>query len=201
MTTIALNKMCFIFALLGLSIIPISPQSHSPTDDNGFIRKVINESGVLLEMITPAEYLCVINSRDDNGAYWFLLRNGGENQLLGNGLSAFLQVFHLAPSPGGKYLAVSSVGEGHPIVEIVDAADLWENKKYRVLHQINPYPGSISVERWEGDNVILGANVPLQRRQNEEPVSPEEMTEEFMLFSLDVPSGVITPLNRLIGEK
>jgi len=65
-------------------------------------------------------------------------------------------------------LAVSSVGEGYPILDVFDLtavlADNDDGKPHPVAPttSINPYPGGIWINRWDGDKLIILSDVPLE---------------------------------------
>jgi hypothetical protein len=62
-------------------------------------------------------------------------------------------------SPDEVYLAVVSVGEGHPILDICEMESIIsaiENGNHEVeSFNINPYPGGISIVKWADDQHLL----------------------------------------------
>lgn len=117
---------------------------------------------------------------------WRLRCQGVADRFLGDGLSAMYQVAQLLPSPDHRWLAVVSVGEGHPILEIVDAQKLLRQQEYAVAHEINPYPGTLLADRWDGDALLISSDVALELgerrdRAASDPLLPE--TGEFRLVA------------------
>ena len=154
-------------------------------------QKDLQDKGVLLHSIGNEELLCVINTEDENGAYWFILKNMGRSREIGSGLSCLHLVDHILPSPDNRYLAVLSVGEGHPIAEVIDLEKLRLQSKYVVVQEIDPYPGTVSIERWDGAYLIVNSNVPLTQRRENGRVDRELILPKDEAFSLDVATGEI----------
>lgn len=75
--------------------------------------------------------------------------------------TALHQIDQLIPSADGHWLAVLSVGEGHPWLEIVDLPAL-RRGEYRAACSINPYPGVLSLDAWLGDALRIGSDVDLR---------------------------------------
>jgi hypothetical protein len=153
--------------------------------------KILQDKGVLLQSIGNEELLCVINTEDENGAHWFILKDMGRSREIGSNLSCLHQVDQILPSPDYRHLAVLSVGEGHPIVEVIDLEKLRLQSKYVVLQEIDPYPGTVSIDRWEGSHLIVYSNVPLTLRKEDGRVDPELILPKDEAFSLDIETGEI----------
>ena len=158
--------------------------------------------GVIVEETAENQKLCVITTGEEAGAYWFLLDGGYyNNKLLGTGLSAFHLVSQIKASPDKKYLAVLSVGEGHPEIEVIDLQELLKNKRYKVLQDIDPYPGGLAMEKWEKGKLIISCDVPLTLRKqvdgvdyNMKRVDPSLMMEKCETFALNPATGKITSI-------
>jgi len=154
-------------------------------------QKVLQDKGVLLQSIGDEELLCVINTEDETGAHWFILKDMGRSREIGSNLSCLHQVHQILPSPDNKHLAVLSVGEGHPILEVIDLEKLRLQSKYVVLQEIDPYPGTVSIDRWDGSYLIVNSNVPLTQRKEDGRVDPDHILPKDETFSLDVATGEI----------
>ena len=157
----------------------------------GITEKILQDKGVLLQTIGNEELLCVINTEDENGAHWFILKDMGRSREIGSNLSCLYQVHQILPSPDYRYLVVLSVGEGHPMVEVIDLEKLRLQSKYVVLQTIDPYPGTVSIDRWEGAHLIVYSNVPLTQRKEDGRVDPDLILPKDEAFSLDVETGEI----------
>ena len=159
-----------------------------PRDIN---KKDLQAKGVLLQSIGDEELLCVINTEDETGAHWFILKDMGRSREIGSNLSCLHLVDHILPSPDNRYLAVLSVGEGHPMAEVIDLEKLRLQSKYVVVQEIDPYPGTVSIERWDGAYLIVNSNVPLTQRRENGRVDRELILPKDEAFSLDVATGEI----------
>jgi hypothetical protein len=153
--------------------------------------KILQDKGVLLQSMGNEELLCVINTEDETGAHWFILKDMGRSREIGSNLSCLHQVDHILPSPDNRHLAVLSVGEGHPILEVIDLEKLRLQSKYVVLQEIDPYPGTVSIDGWDGSYLIVNSNVPLTLRNEDGRVDPALILPKDEAFSLDVATGEI----------
>ncbi len=163
----------------------------------------IADQGILL---TPLRYLhrpggvievsaalCVINTSNE-GPQWFLLSSDtwNLNLRLGSLDAAFMTISNILASPDGKFLAVISVGEGHPILEVVNLPLLLQEKRYQVLHEFDPYPGVISLHSWNGAELQVYSNMLLPRRDRATGRVPTEyMLDNDELFALNALTGEI----------
>ena len=162
------------FALIGVAIsaAPIKAQDAPIVD----MRVAANVSDTCR---------LVVDNREPVDWCWSLECGQEGDHDLGSGLSAMLHVADLVPSPDGRWLAVLSVGEGHPILEVVDLQQLLTTHEYRALATINPYPGTINIEHWTSDALLVTSDMPLPRMplESEDPIAVMLPTQ--MLFSLD----------------
>lgn len=82
---------------------------------------------------------------------------------------AMFVVNEISISPDDRYISIVSVGEGHPVLQIFDLKEIlnsyeyYDKKKIYSIGFINPYPGYISVEGWNGKNIILSSSVSLDK--------------------------------------
>jgi len=175
--------------LLLLFLVPASWEAQAQPADMPFGAQY----GILIEPLGNGDSgLCAVNSAD--GAQWFWLNapHSGMNEPLGTIEAAFFLVDSIKASPDGRYLAVMSVGEGHPIIEVVDLPQLLRQRQYTVLHSINPYPGVAYLEVWQGAELHITSDMLLT---HQDPVTGD-VPENFMLagdevFALNVVTGAI----------
>jgi len=151
--------------------------------------KVLLEKGILLEAIGNEELLMVIDTSEGDGPYWFIL--GETRRYLGSGHSALSMVSQLSVSPDSRYQAVLSVGEGHAIVEVIDLDVFRAHGTYRVLKEIKPYPGVISIGRWQGSRLVLQRNIPLDIKKKEDREYSSLLLPIDEEYSFDFPGGVM----------
>jgi hypothetical protein len=157
--------------------------------------ETLKDKGVFILSIGNDETLCVINTDYEKGAYWFVIKGAYGNRAIGNNLSQLAEVHQLLLSPDGKYLAVLSVGEGHPVIEVIDMQKLRDKYEYTTLHVLDPYPGVMSIDRWEGSKLLIDSNVPLNLRKEDGRVDPDLLLPESKKFALDVLTGKIESIN------
>lgn len=80
---------------------------------------------------------------------------------LGCDLSAMRQVVAISASPDRKWLAVLSVGEGHPMLEVIALDVLRERREFRVMTTVNPFPGTIGIATWRAGELFVTSDMPL----------------------------------------
>ncbi len=165
---------------------------------------LLDARGVLLE---PLQYvykgnagiemnaaLCVINTSNE-GPQWFLLNSDqqGVNERIGSISAALALITDIKASLDGKYLAVLSVGEGHPMLEVIDLPQLLQEKKYAVLHKIDPYPGIVEIQSWDGIQLQVGSDMLLTYRDKTDGRVPPELKLSWQeTFALNVLTGEIS---------
>lgn len=120
---------------------------------------------------------------------------------LGCAMSALSAVAELVASPDGRWLAVVSVGEGHPILEIVEVAPLLaEPSEYRTNLALNPYPGGFGRIEWLDGALEVSSDMPLDQLPRDGAVSPMSLlpAEEVKLFRIDpaAPASAVVPLGK-----
>jgi hypothetical protein len=107
---------------------------------------------------------CELRVRHDDveiGSCWSAVCESQETVDFGCGLSALIQAAEISPSPDRRWLAVISVGEGHPILEVVDLQALLNGQGYKALTTVNPYPGTINLEGWADTALLVTSDMPL----------------------------------------
>ncbi len=147
--------------------------------------------------------ICVIPTKDQENvpsSSWYLFRPDHPNQLIGKDLSAMLQISQIVASPDNRYLAVVSVGEGHPILEVMDIPTLVDKSKAKILIEMNPYPGYLAIDRWRGKNLVIESDMLLTHKDkndhNRVPYSLElDPSEKFIL---NISTSKLRPVNRLL---
>ncbi len=124
---------------------------------------------------------------------WILSCRGRRTVKVGCDVTAFLAVADVSVSPDRKWLAVISVGEGHPMLEVVDLLRFTDAHVYEPLASINPYPGTVLLAGWEPQALRVESDVPLDRL----PLPIEEVDSwllpEPRLFRLEIPTWMVVP--------
>ena len=150
----------FLFLMLFSTSIVFSQSSLCKLDSTSVVIKNTFKDSVSTECC-----LIVINP-DMNKAEWFVLRNESIHKLE-YPPEQFMRVDDVIISADNKYLAYVSVGEGHPVLEIVDFSNFKKlkfNKKHKVMFGVNPYPGYISVtKQFDNDKLVVESDMSLDK--------------------------------------
>lgn len=128
---------------------------------------------------------------DEREACWHLLCGSAEPTLLGCDLTAMHQVTSLSVSPDRKRLAVISVGEGHPIIELVDLPRLLKQRKYTSLCTFNPFPGTLNVTGWNKSEALVESDVLLTTDNPERRAA--SLSDGVMRFRISTNNCTIEP--------
>ncbi len=164
-------------AALGLVCAIPAASAAGGTSGREISARVSNDCRLVVVLSTPkAETI------DD--ATWILQCPRERPRELGRNLSALLAVDTLLPSPDGRFLAVLSHGEGHPWLEVVDLHRLLDRGRYAVLREVNPYPGTIVVEHWLADALVVRSDMPLDQADAEHPLRADQMLDQLRGFRL-----------------
>lgn len=99
--------------------------------------------------------------RDEQSACWRLDCVDAPARALGCDTTAMHQVVEVLPAPDQSAIAVMTVGEGHPMLEIVALQPWLQGQPYSAQCTFNPYPGTISVDRWDGASLLVSSDVDL----------------------------------------
>ena len=172
-----------LFAALLLAIVA-SAGVHGHTEP-GCVRCGAQER--LCEPIPgPAGDCLCVESVEGEEAVWSVCSRDGRSRSLVAPQTSLLRVAEIRVSPSGRYVAVVSVGEGHPILDLVDLYAVFGGRGPEPLASINPYPGTINVTGWDGERLVVESDSPLD--------DPAEgvVLDEHETFLVAVPSGVVT---------
>jgi hypothetical protein len=119
----------------------------TPCDANGVLCATLKlEKG---EGEVKPTKICVLSS-DGFEPVWYLLGNTSFPDRLEKVPDSMLLVTEILLSPSQKFLAIASVGEGHPYITVVELAPLLHKELAKTLVAVNPYPSSANIIGWEG---------------------------------------------------
>jgi len=152
------------------------------------------QSMVCESLKTTGGHLCVIHAESTLDEWFFFPPQNAHAIKLEAIPQSLANTDDFKVSPSEKWVAIISVGEGHPILDVVVLADVLENETTTALRTINPYPGSINLKRWEGDNLIIESDRDLT--QQDESLTIDDVNDEVTSFILHVPSGRIKPCKK-----
>ena len=140
-----------LLAVLSFAVL----SSHAAARENAPV------DGLLTARVSESCSLLVQDKGLESDTCWSLACESRNTIDLGCGLSALHAVGALSPSPDGRWLGVVTVGEGHPILEVVDLKSLLAGQGYQVLTSINPYPGTINLQGWKDSALLITSDMPL----------------------------------------
>ena len=111
--------------------------------------------------LSPRCALEVDVRKDEQSACWRVDCVDALPRELACDTTALHQVVDVQIAPDQQWMAVTSVGEGHPMLELVALPEFLAGKPYRALCTVNPYPGTAYFDRWEAGRLRLGSDVDL----------------------------------------
>lgn len=92
------------------------------------------------------------------------------------------QIDSVSIAPNRKYIAVLSVGEGHPVLEIAALAPLLKSGKFAAQCEVNPYPGTILPSTWSNGKLIVQTDIDLTLKDIEQrATSISESMREYRI--------------------
>ncbi len=131
-------------------------------------------------------------STDPAETCWTLVCASKPPESLGCGITAMSQVAEFAVSPDARWLAVVSVGEGHPWLEVVPLKPLLRQHRYRARVDINPYPGTVQLVGWRDGELEIDSDMPIDRASA--PQDAIVMPGDMRRFRVDPQLGLVTAI-------
>lgn len=127
------------------------------------------------------------------GVRWFLREGDRERPVPPPPVTLFPMA--TLPSPDGRYLAVLSVGEGHPVLDILDIHRVVAGTHGdRSLRFVDPYPGMIELVGWERGRLKVKSDRPLAGGLDASGRAPGmETAASASDYWIDVATGEIRP--------
>lgn len=168
--------------LLLISAAEINANQNLPDMQNSISEKIGDKT------------LVVLNLENGYSPHWFILSESGRVKLK-NPPATMYQVEKLKSSADKKFLAVLSVGEGHPEIGIFKLEEVLADKDAKVVFGIDPYPGIVDLVEWQGDVLHIISTIFLTEKSEEYGRVPDALSlfspESFLL---DIRTGNIEPL-------
>lgn len=187
-------KVFFFLLASFLLIIFYQPTLFAQENDNNISSEIFTETVVIAGEKYQLNVILTKKNTDEDlilETDWLIISRKGTEHLSCQP-NSFIQVSELKVSPDGKFLAIVSVGEGHPILDIVDLPTLLIKHECKTLISINPYPSYIDLKRWTGNNLIVKSEVLLTHKIGDQyPInlfSPQ-------IFAIDPDTEKITALS------
>lgn len=122
--------------------------------------------GLLCDSLNQTDKLCILNLQQGE-SQWFLIKATDGNQLLTPHPASMSQVTDFLIAPSKQWLAILSVGEGHPIVDIVELTEFLHNREPKTLISINPFPGTIHLVKWQQHQLIVTSDRRINQKNEE----------------------------------
>lgn len=130
------------------------------------------------------KHLCVLQRLDNAenpSSIWLLQINQQASRSVIEPATAMWQIAEMQAQASGPYLAIVSVGEGHPILEVFLLADI-EHGQAQPIYEFNPYPGWLTVRGWEKEQLIIESNASAALP----PISPAHPKLGIRLVARDI---------------
>jgi hypothetical protein len=124
--------------------LPVS-QAKVSCEANGALCATVNASA---QSKTQYRKLCVLSSEGFEPV-WYLWSGHGLPERLQSIPDSMMLVTNILISPRQQWLAIESVGEGHPYITVVELASVLNKAPLKTQVEINPYPGWASLVHWQ----------------------------------------------------
>ncbi len=152
------------------------------------VRADANDPTIRAEL-SPRCALEVDVRRDEQAACWRLDCVDAAPKQLDCDTTALHQVVDVQIAPDRRWMAVTSVGEGHPMLELVPLTEFLAGKPYRAQCTINPYPGSVYFAGWAQGKLRLGSDVDLSIEDTEARAAGIGEERHYLLNAADCALG------------
>jgi hypothetical protein len=107
---------------------------------------------VCVEIGPAKDLFCAVNG--DNGPNWMVM-TGCEDILTIAPPETGRTILSLSASASGRYIAILSANEGHPVLGVYNAANLDAAETPVKIKDFNPYPGVIGQHQWEDEQLLF----------------------------------------------
>ena len=134
------------------------------------------------------DMFCAING--DSGPNWFVF-TGCEDIMTIEPPDTEHIIESLSASHSGRYMAILSSGEGHPVLGLYLTDKLDYGETPEVERIFNPYPGHLMFQRWEKETLFFESNYPFDLDKRH-PV-PAQLSANFS-FAYDTQTGELIRL-------
>lgn len=183
-------KLIYIF----LSILLIGCTSKPVEKKESFFDNVKN---VYFQNYSKEATIVVIQD-SVKGNMWGIIENDKFRFLINKPETAFFQLYDFQISPDKKYIIVSSVGEGHPMLELFETEKILaegETGDQEVMvpakYSINPYPLSANFEKWVENGAIISSEVDISKL-SEERTSESDISKPLTNYFWDFNTGKVS---------
>jgi len=150
-------------------------------------------SGWALSVALPGGGLLRVAGSEQTGAQWFHQQGLGLREIPAPPVALF--PVSAVPSPDGRFLAVLSVGEGHPVLDLLELRRvLGGSHGTQSLRTIDPYPGGLELLGWEGNRLKVSSDRPLAECCDAMGRIPgDDVSGQAVTFFVDPATGAVRP--------
>ncbi|MEZ5671323.1 MAG: hypothetical protein R3E08_02675 [Thiotrichaceae bacterium] len=145
--------------------------------------------GLSCARLNQEQQLCFMKLQEGD-SQWLVINQTGDNRVLTQQPQSMSWVYDFLISPSQQWLAMISVGEGHPIIDIIELTAFLDNKPPKNLISVNPYPGSIHLDKWRGNRLMVSSDRLIHKQNQELP-----QVEQFYITIEDTKPITIMPLS------
>lgn len=189
-----MTRLAILFLLSLLAAWSLAACTRKTRESNFLDREGLLHARTLQK---PRRQLFVINDPGRGETFWGRQDEGEPARPLHTPPEQEMsEVVEISISPDDRYLAMITVGEGHPILQVFELAkilteeeDGGETRPVPHLLSINPYPGTIGLAGWRKGSLKLLSDIPLDQTERGETLEP---SEKMRTWDLDLTTGKIS---------
>ncbi|THB68603.1 MAG: hypothetical protein D6B27_02280 [Gammaproteobacteria bacterium] len=147
-----------------------------------FNNDIFDSSGMITHRIKDKKgcatnkYLLILSPENDE-PQWYIRSENNIRRIV-NVPATFQYIDKIKASADGKFMAILSYGEGHPLITVIDTEKLLDNEP-SVIQEIDPYPGTVDLKHWSNVYLHISSDMLLTHKTDSDGRVPAEL----MLFS------------------
>ena len=153
----ASNYMAALILSIAVSFVACGTVENRQDNAGVPLGKIKHDSLVCEPLANAQRTLCAVNTTNE-GPRWYLI---GPFDAVSLNIDSEFVVFEINASPDGRYVAICSASEGHPVIQVIDAGQLSKIGVVPVLHSIPFGSGWIEIVGWQGDELLISSDYPL----------------------------------------
>lgn len=190
---------CLVLGMLSLGLLTLGALPTWGAPASSPAPREVTRVRVLADSVPGGQLELEQEPDPDDGsvkrATWYFHPRGRDRQRLGDFRAAMDSISELSASPDGRFLAVLSVGEGHPVLEVFPLPDLLQRRGLTPRLTVNPYPQVINLGGWEGGCLRVASAMLLTRVDQDGRVPGTLDLEDEQVFLLDPASKTFTAVS------
>jgi len=126
---------------------------------------------------------------------WFQIDSITDNRFLASSQTSDNIPYNLGEiciSADSRFLALEYVTEGHPLIMVYDFRAIIESGIFAEVAEINPYPGLVWLQCWEGNVLKMSSDVNLLEMNEANNTFGSEMLDKEVEFIYNVENKKFT---------